>query len=459
MLLGLGAAAVQLHAQYETSRARPEILAGITILGQDVGGQPPEVARGMVAAAAVRAVQRPVTLVAQEAETTATAAALGATPRLDGAIAQASAAGRSGDLVLDLRTRFAAWRGEIDLEIGYALDEARALEQLQRIAPIVERPSLPTRLDLEARKVLPASAGAALLAYDSMSAVAIGVARGSDRIELVVEAKPPVEDPLAEVAATLDLSAVVGTFETPYQTDPTQNDRNHNLKVGAAALDGTVVMPGETFSFNATVGERSAEAGYRYGTGITAGELVDVLGGGICQISSTIFGAGFFAGLEIVEGRPHSRPSSYVDMGLDSTVVWPDLDLKMRNPYDFPIVVHMTVSQGKVRAQILGARRPYRVAFERTLREVLPFRTVWRDDANLRAGSEDILQHGRRGFTLARERKFYEGDEVVRTESWDLHYPPTTEIVRRGTSPNGATAQPSPPPPLRDPAPHLRIMQ
>src|SRR5690606_13386084 len=254
MLLGLGAAAVQLHAQYETSRARPEILAGITILGQDVGGQPPEVARGMVAAAAVRAVQRPVTLVAQEAETTATAAALGATPRLDGAIAQARAAGRSGDLVLDLRTRFAAWRGEIDLEIGYALDEARALEQLQRIAPIVERPSLPTRLDLEARKVLPASAGAALLAYDSMSAVAIGVARGSDRIELVVEAKPPVEDPLAEVAATLDLSAVVGTFETPYQTDPTQNDRNHNLKVGAAALDGTVVMPGETFSFNATVG-------------------------------------------------------------------------------------------------------------------------------------------------------------------------------------------------------------
>src|SRR5690606_26482606 len=181
--------------------------------------------------------------------------------------------------------------------------------------------------------------------------------------------KPPVEDPLGEIADALDVGVVLGSFSTPYSMDGDYGDRTANLKVGAAALDGHVLMPGERFSFNEVVGDRGVESGYRYAPGITGGQLVDVVGGGICQIASTVFGASFFAGLDIVHARPHSRPSGYVDMGLDATVVWDSIDLVLANPYEFPVVIHMTVSQGQVRAEILGPQRPYQIAFERTLKE------------------------------------------------------------------------------------------
>ena len=261
----------------------------------------------------------------------------------------------------------------------------------------------------------------------------------------------------AYAAEGLDVSVVLGSFDTPYQMS--DGDRTHNLKVGAASLDGTVLMPHELFSFNEVVGPRTPEAGYRYATGIAAGQLVDTEGGGICQVSSTLFGAAFFAGLEIVRARPHSRPSSYVDMGLDSTVVYPDIDMKLRNPFDFPVVLHMTVSQGKVRAEVLGPRRPYQVAFERELKERLPYETVWRNDDRLRSGTESVAQRGMRGFKIERRRKLYQGGEVVATETWELSYPPTTEILRRGTNPAGEVPESKPATPLRDPAPQLRIVQ
>src|SRR5262249_2603034 len=156
-----------------------------------------------------------------------------------------------------------------------------------------------------------------------------------------VAEKPAVaDDPLAAYA-DLDIGTMLGSFDTPYSLEPKEADRTFNLKVGATKVSGMVLLPGESFSFNDRVGPRTQENGFRYGGGITAGELVDVLGGGICQVSSTLYGASFFAGLEIVTHHPHSRPSSYVDMGLDATVVWPDVDLRLRNAYDFPVVLYM----------------------------------------------------------------------------------------------------------------------
>ena len=454
--IGVGSQVAQEHVRVQE---RSDVLPGVRIAGYDVGGLQGDALTAVAGSAAIASLDRPLTLVAGTAQTQTTARALGAEPEYDAAVQAARSVGRSGDFIADLQARVAAQQGEVDIPIGYRFVEDRALAHLQAIAPEVERPSLPTRLDLEHRKVLPAERGAALLAYDSMSAIAVGLASGAEHIELVVQPKPPVEDPLADVAEKLDISVLLGSFDTPYRVDASETDRNHNLKVGAAALDGVVLMPGEVLSFNEVVGDRSAENGYRYATGISAGQLIDVLGGGICQISSTLFGAGFFAGLEVLEARPHSRPSSYVDMGLDSTVVWPSVDMKLRNAYEFPVVVHMTVSQGKVRAEVLGPRRPYQIAFERELQEVLPYQSVWRHDDRLLQGTEAVAQQGKRGFVLERRREFYQGGEVVKTERWDLHYPPTTQIVRRGTNPSGEVPEKTSMTALRDPAPSLRIMQ
>ena len=456
---GIAVALAGMVDAYGEAQRADTVLPGVKLGGHDVGGFDNATVLVIAAAAGQVSLDRPMTLVAGEVEVTTTARALGAVPVPESAVDPALALGRSGNPLEDLASRMAAQHGQVDLQVGHRFDESRALAQLIALAPEVDRPSLPTRLDLEGRKVEPARRGTALLPHDSLSSVAVGLARGSDRIDLVVQPKPPVADPLATIAGELDIAIVLGSFDTPYSQDASERDRNHNLEVGSAAVDGLVVMPGETFSFNASVGPRSAEAGYRYATGITSGELVDVLGGGICQVSSTLFGAGFFAGLEIVQARPHSRPSNYVDMGLDSTVVYPTIDLVLRNPYEFPVVFHMKVSQGKVRAEVLGPRRPYQVEFERELQDVLPYKTIWREDDRLRVGTEDVVQGGRRGFKLQRRRKFYQGGEVVKTETHELSYPPTTEILRRGNNPAGEVPEKKKRISLRDPAPALRIRQ
>lgn len=455
--LGWGATAV--HDAWAQGQADDAAIAGVKIAGVDVGGKAGASLDEAAQAAGEAASRRSLSLRAQSETVETTALELGAIPQTTQAAALARSIGRSGHPIADLQAKLTAATGVVDLPIGYAFDEAAALTQLQALAPRVETPSLPTRLDYDGRKVVPASRGTALLAYDSLSAVATGLASGATQIDLVVAGKPAVEDPLGSVAADLDISIVLGSFDTPYRTEDKYKDRTHNLEVGSTAIDGVVLLPGETFSFNETVGARSAENGYRYGTGISGGQLVDVLGGGICQVSSTMFGAGFFGGLEVVSARPHSRPSSYVDMGLDSTVVWPSVDMKLRNSYDFPVVLHMTVSQGKVHAEVLGPRRPYQISFERSLKESLPYPTVWRDDARLLSGSQSTAQRGRRGFKLERQRKFLQAGEVVKTESWDLNYPPTTEIIRRGTNPAGERPEDKKRPALRDPAASLKIVQ
>jgi len=459
MLGGIAAALLGAHAAQREDTAAEIPIAGVTLGGLDVGGLEGAALEAVVGAAVQAALDRPLVLQAGDVEVVTSARALGAVGDPERARAAVLALGRSGDPIADLQARIVATRRGIDVPVGARFDERTALSQLLAWAPALDRPSLPTRLDLERRKLEPAVQGTALLAHDALSAVAIGLASGAARIDLPVQHKPPVQgDPLAAIG-DLDVSVVLGSFDTPYSMDPKEADRNFNLKVGATKVSGAVLMPGETFSFNDRVGERDAENGFRYGGGITGGEIVDVLGGGICQVSSTLHGAAFFAGLEIVEHRPHSRPSSYVDMGLDSTVVWPDIDLKLRNPFDFPVVLHMTVHAGKARAEVLGARRPWQVAFERDLVEVLPHRTIMRDDASLHAGAQVVSQRGMRGFKVLRTRKIYQAGELVREEPKELSYPPTTEIVRRGTNPTGVLPEPKTLAPLKDPAAHLRIVQ
>lgn len=462
MFGGLVAAAMLVGDAWRTSSTDTRVIDGVSLAGVPIGGFDRDRLEPIAANVAERSLDRELVLTAGPVSTTTSARALGARPVAEDVVAEALALGHSGNLLDDLRVRGQARRGELDLRVGMRFDEQRALEQLLALAPDVDTMSTPTRLDLERRKVLAATRGTALLPYDSLSNVAIGLAAGHDEIALAIAHKaavPPDEDPLGLIADSLDIGVVLGSFSTPYSMDIAVADRTHNLKVGAAALDGTVIMPGELFSFNAVVGERSVEAGYRYAPGIEAGQLVDVVGGGICQVASTIFGAGFFAGLEIVDARPHSRPSAYVDMGLDATVVWPSVDLVLRNQFEFPIVLHMRVSQGQVHAEVLGPRRPYQVAFERTLKEATPYETVVRDDPKLRSGADMLVQRGMRGFELERVRKLYQGGEVVATEVAELEYPPTREIIRRGTNPSGELPEHKQLPALRDPAASMRIMQ
>jgi hypothetical protein len=124
-------------------------------------------------------------------------------------------------------------------------------------------------------------------------------------------------------------------------------------------------------------------------------------------------------------------------MGMDATVVYPTVDLKLKNPYDFPVVIKYSMSQGTMRVEILGKPRPWdKVAFEREIKEEIPFETITREDDSMPVGSQIVEQIGFPGYELMRKRHFYKDGKLVKSDKWKLKYPPTTEYLRVGTNPD-----------------------
>ena len=146
---------------------------------------------------------------------------------------------------------------------------------------------------------------------------------------------------------------LLGSWSTEYVNNP---DRTTNLKLAANKIDGTVVMPGEIFSYNKVVGKRTIAAGYKNAAIYQDGEVTDGLGGGICQISTTLYNAAIDAGMLIEERRNHMFVPSYADAGKDATVVWGSTDFKFENRRAYPIKIETSVKNGVAKVKIYGLR-------------------------------------------------------------------------------------------------------
>lgn len=147
----------------------------------------------------------------------------------------------------------------------------------------------------------------------------------------------------------------LSSFSTKYSTRDT--DRTTNLRLAANKVNGTVLMPGETFSYNKIVGARTIAAGYKEAPIYVSGKVVDGLGGGICQISSTIYNAVIYANLDIVQRSNHQFIPSYVTASRDATVVYGSIDFQFKNNRNYPIKIICSVSGGVASCQIFGLKQ------------------------------------------------------------------------------------------------------
>ena len=139
------------------------------------------------------------------------------------------------------------------------------------------------------------------------------------------------------------LNGLITTSTTRYQPD---TDRASNVELAAASINGTVLQPGETFSYNKVVGPRTSERGYKIAPVYINGEHSEGLGGGVCQVSSTIYAGLKYAGLKATERHEHSLPVNYLPSGYDATVAYGSLDLKFKNTFDKPIVIETKTDRG-----------------------------------------------------------------------------------------------------------------
>jgi len=315
--------------------------------------------------------------------------------------------------------------------IPVRLDRDKGVAALLRLKSQYDKAAIDAYLDLEARTIHEDAPGEGIDVWASLPHIATSARQGLPSFELV---RVPVPARTTKTGLGIDdISNVLGHYETKFSVS--DKDRNFNLKLAASKINGYVLKPGEEWSFNGWVGERSQATGYKIAHVITAGEMVDGLAGGTCQISTTLFGASFFAGLEFPSVTNHSRPSTYTPLGFDATVAWPHTDFKLKNPYDFAVAIRYRVANGEAKVEILGKKRPFsKITFARQLVEEQPYSTEERLDEEMPEGQTMLDQPGFNGYTMKRFRRFWEGGKMVREQKWNVRYKPVTEYVRRGTS-------------------------
>lgn len=235
----------------------------------------------------------------------------------------------------------------------------------------------------------------------------------------------------------------LSTFSTRY--DATNITRTTNLQIAVNKINGVVVMPGETFSYNKTLGKRTSEAGYKDAAGYSGGKVVQMLGGGICQISSTLYDAVVYANLEIVERHNHAFTTSYVGAGKDATVVYGSLDFQFKNSRKYPIKIESYIQNGIATVNIYGIKEEneYEVEISTTILNYIPYSVIYEDDATLERGKEEVTQGGQQGCkSITYKILKQNGKEISRSVLSTDTYSAMNKYITRGTK--GSTSVSAP---------------
>lgn len=227
---------------------------------------------------------------------------------------------------------------------------------------------------------------------------------------------------------------LLGTFSTTYNTE--NKNRVTNLELASEKVDGTIILPGEIFSYNKIVGERTIAKGYKEAAVYSGGKVVDGIGGGICQLSSTLYNAVIYANLEITSRSNHRFLTSYVTAGRDATVSWGTIDFCFRNTRSYPIKIVSSVKNGVVTTEVYGIKekKEYEVVIENTITEILPYTINYIKDNNIAQNQEEIKQYGANGAKSVTYKILkYNGIEVSKTLLSNDTYSPLERIIKKGS--------------------------
>lgn len=225
----------------------------------------------------------------------------------------------------------------------------------------------------------------------------------------------PVEPTITRAEVERGYGRIAG-----FATQTTSNkNRNMNIDLSTQAINGMTLQPGDTFSFNQTTGQRTPAKGYREAGAIQNGILIQEVGGGVCQTSSTLFNALIRSGLDIGIRRPHAWPVDYVNRGEDAMVDWPDKDLKMVNNTGGPIYIIGWYEDRKLTFEIYGKKLGEGVTMEldsKTVGVFKPGAAVYTQNPNLTPGTEKVIRQARTGYAVDTYLvTFRDGVEIGRT--------------------------------------------
>ena len=218
--------------------------------------------------------------------------------------------------------------------------------------------------------------------------------------------------------------------------DAGNTSRAINIAIAAKTINGKIILPGETFSYNAVLGNTTKEKGYQLGGAYVGGKVVQAYGGGICQVSTTLYNAVLYANLEIVERYNHSYAVSYVPAGRDATVSYGGKDFKFKNTRNYPVKISASAKNGVVSISFLGIKeeKEYDIEIKSTVLSYTPCATVYEDTNALEEGKQKVIQKGYNGYkSKAYKIVKYNGKVISNTLLSADTYQPMNRIIQRGT--------------------------
>jgi len=356
------------------------------------------------------------------------------------AVQRAFLVGRSGSVWKRIHDIWDAYHGQVVLPLKGSVDRLRAQSVLSRFVKGITYPPEDAALVINDRGeviVKPDKPGWVLDYQATLDALSRVEPPFDGEISLrLCQVQPKVRT--GDILA-MKITGLLASYTTYF--DVSNVNRTYNINVAADALDNIVIKPGEVFSFNRVVGPRSKEAGYKEALVIVQDQFTPGIGGGVCQVSSTLYNAVLLAGLEIVERSNHSLPVTYVPFGRDATVAYGGCDLKFRNNTSGYLCIRTRVNGGALTVKMFGNRAEKKnITLESIVDKVLEPKVIKKEDPNLYVGKTVEERKGIKGYQVRvlSYTKNGNGQVTKRLVSNDL-YKPVDQIIRVGTKPISST--------------------
>lgn len=363
---------------------------------------------------------------------------LGITPDVEKALSQAAGLGKTGSFLHRLKER---WDVGVDgkrITVPINLEKKKASSVLMEIRKEVEQKERNAKYLYHGQvdEIVPHINGRKLEKDKALQDLLAAARRQGlippERIELQIPVKRIYPEITALHLKGRSMTEVLGAYRTFFNAGKVGRAKNINTSVGY--LDGTVIPPGGTFSFNETVGPRTKEAGFEEALIIVGQEFIPGLGGGVCQVSSTLYNAALNAGLKITERSRHSRMINYVPIGLDAAVAYGYMDLKFENNTGNYIAICGEVYGGTLDIRILGeSPNTCSIEIKPIIEDTVEPKTRIKNDAALKEGKEIIESPGKKGYVTRVERHWIEKGKILKKEilSRDF-YPPEARVIIKG---------------------------
>ena len=239
------------------------------------------------------------------------------------------------------------------------------------------------------------------------------IKNGGEGVLKLISLEPKVTE--ASINAEL-FGTVLGKFSTSYATS--SKNRSDNVELAASRINGIILMPGEEFSYNNAVGKRTAENGFKEAPVFENGETVQGMGGGVCQVSSTLYSAVLYADLPVLERQNHSLTVSYVPKGQDATVAYGSIDFRFKNNTKGPIKISAKTGGKVVETSIWGAKpeKEKKVEIINSVVETKSPTVEEIPEPSMKLGERKVISNGKTGYTVSTIRKVFENGKEVRSE-------------------------------------------